>query len=209
MAQDWCLAHGVCGVAEAEALYKLVCKRKGLQPSAMNNSPMKKARHTPSLLISAISYLLYRSQIHRPRFTVVLPVGRCSLPLAACGSSSLRRGSPLGCARRRFSGTVPLQKYGELQFCPSSSKKSLNNFLLPALIYRVNHRREGARASREAVRLRRSRQIPASERAACTRGSAPRGSDEALTHVEEPRGSRLESCPEVDLPYKCNQRYAR
>ncbi|CAM9475561.1 unnamed protein product [Hapterophycus canaliculatus] len=48
MAQDWCLTHGVCGMAEAEALYKRVCKRKGLQPSAhapaLSNSPTKKGK---------------------------------------------------------------------------------------------------------------------------------------------------------------------
>ncbi|CAN0494433.1 unnamed protein product, partial [Ectocarpus sp. 12 AP-2014] len=46
MAQDWCLAHGVCGAAEADALYKRVCKRKGLQPLAhapsLSHSPVKK-----------------------------------------------------------------------------------------------------------------------------------------------------------------------
>lgn len=48
MAQDWCLAHGVLGMEKAEALYKRVCKRKGLQPSAhapaLSNSPTKKVR---------------------------------------------------------------------------------------------------------------------------------------------------------------------
>lgn len=46
MAQDWCLSYGVCGAAEAEELYKRVCKRKGVQPSAhapsLSNSPVKK-----------------------------------------------------------------------------------------------------------------------------------------------------------------------
>ncbi|CAM9144510.1 unnamed protein product [Ectocarpus sp. 6 AP-2014] len=50
MAQDWCLAHGVCGAAEAEALYKRVCKRKGLQPLAhapsLSNSPVKKVKRS-------------------------------------------------------------------------------------------------------------------------------------------------------------------
>lgn len=48
MAQEWCLAHGVLGPAEAEALYKRVCKRKGIQPSAhapaLSSSPAKKVR---------------------------------------------------------------------------------------------------------------------------------------------------------------------
>ncbi|CAM9508750.1 unnamed protein product [Ectocarpus sp. 12 AP-2014] len=52
MAQDWCLAHGVCGAAEADALYKRVCKRKGLQPLAhapsLSHSPVKKAKRPSS-----------------------------------------------------------------------------------------------------------------------------------------------------------------
>ncbi|CAM9843747.1 unnamed protein product [Pylaiella littoralis] len=48
MAQDWCLSYGVCGAAEAEELYKRVCKRKGVQPSAhapsLSNSPIKKLK---------------------------------------------------------------------------------------------------------------------------------------------------------------------
>ncbi|CAM9340369.1 unnamed protein product [Ectocarpus sp. 4 AP-2014] len=52
MAQDWCLAYGVCGAAEADALYKRVCKRKGLQPLAhapsLSNSPVKKAKRSSS-----------------------------------------------------------------------------------------------------------------------------------------------------------------
>ncbi|CBJ33090.1 conserved unknown protein [Ectocarpus siliculosus] len=50
MAQDWCLAHGVCGAAEADALYKRVCKRKGLQPlahaSSLSSSPVKKVKRS-------------------------------------------------------------------------------------------------------------------------------------------------------------------
>eukprot|EP00903_Cladosiphon_okamuranus_P009211 g8796.t1 len=48
MAQEWCLAHGVLGAAEAEALYKRVCKRKGIQPAAhapaLSSSPAKKPK---------------------------------------------------------------------------------------------------------------------------------------------------------------------
>eukprot|EP00752_Nemacystus_decipiens_P009590 g8568.t1 len=48
MAQEWCLAHGVLGAAEAEALYKRVCKRKGIQPAAhapaLSSSPAKKRK---------------------------------------------------------------------------------------------------------------------------------------------------------------------
>lgn len=37
MAQDWCLAYGVCGDDEAQVLYNGVCKRKGFQP--VKNAP--------------------------------------------------------------------------------------------------------------------------------------------------------------------------
>lgn len=47
MAQEWCLAYGVCPMDEAEQLYKAVCKRKGVAASASSppSSP-KKARQT-------------------------------------------------------------------------------------------------------------------------------------------------------------------
>ncbi|CAM9297284.1 unnamed protein product [Laminaria digitata] len=52
MAQDWCLAYGVCGTVEAETLYKAVCKRKGVQPGSsappLSTSPPQKARKSSS-----------------------------------------------------------------------------------------------------------------------------------------------------------------
>eukprot|EP00904_Undaria_pinnatifida_P012609 jgi/Undpi1/8479/HiC_scaffold_25.g10946.m1 len=52
MAQDWCLSYGVCGAADAEILYKTVCKRKGVQPSSsappLSNSPPQKAKKSSS-----------------------------------------------------------------------------------------------------------------------------------------------------------------
>ncbi|CAM9741075.1 unnamed protein product [Discosporangium mesarthrocarpum] len=49
MAQDWCLAYGVCPWQDAHDLYIKVCKRKGLKPTAHTppgtvGSPAKKLR---------------------------------------------------------------------------------------------------------------------------------------------------------------------
>lgn len=60
MAQDWVLQYGILGVAESEALYKQVCKRKGIQPAAhapaLSNSPAKakKVRRRPRSSCSKI-----------------------------------------------------------------------------------------------------------------------------------------------------------
>lgn len=67
MAQEWCLAHGVLGAAEAEALYKRVCKRKGIQPAAhapaLSSSPAKKVRRIAH--VAAHSFSSSRSRVGR------------------------------------------------------------------------------------------------------------------------------------------------
>ena len=44
MAQEWCIAYGVLPSEEAEKVYKVVCKRKGVKPSeSVRSTPVKKA----------------------------------------------------------------------------------------------------------------------------------------------------------------------
>lgn len=63
MAQDWCLSYGVCGAADAEILYKTVCKRKGVQPSSsappLSNSPPQKVSITFLLLYLVLWFRRY------------------------------------------------------------------------------------------------------------------------------------------------------